>query len=245
MAENSCSQGSSSETNFRRTTNDPCRDDQIIQHQRKNWRTGFCQSSKFRPSLSPAKSWTSSLRRRETAPMFLCLRSPRSRLCRRQLEHGADRLHDPRHPLNQPAQRIRTATQLWLLRKMSSVIRALLSSLMPSGNRAQPRFLRISEVIRRVGVSRPTIYRWMRGEPSPSKSPLVRTPSSGWSPTSQTGWTSASGRDELLSSRLSGAHKLCGGMCGGNSDFCLKPVSTRVMPVHFGPLRMTPSPFQT
>ena len=33
---------------------------------------------------------------------------------------------------------------------------------MPSGNRAQPRFLRISEVIRRVGVSRPTIYRWMR-----------------------------------------------------------------------------------
>ena len=33
---------------------------------------------------------------------------------------------------------------------------------MPSGNRAQRRFLRISEVIRRVGVSRPTIYRWMR-----------------------------------------------------------------------------------
>ena len=33
---------------------------------------------------------------------------------------------------------------------------------MPSGNRAQPRFLRISEVIRRVVVSRPTIYRWMR-----------------------------------------------------------------------------------
>ena len=45
---------------------------------------------------------------------------------------------------------------------MSSVIRALLSSLMPSGNRAQPRFLRISEVLDRVGVSRPTIYRWMR-----------------------------------------------------------------------------------
>ena len=33
---------------------------------------------------------------------------------------------------------------------------------MPSGNRAQPRFLRISEVLDRVGVSRPTIYRWMR-----------------------------------------------------------------------------------
>ena len=34
-----------------------------------------------------------------------------------------------------------------------------------------------------------------------------------------------------------------GGSVGGNSDFCLKPVSSRVMPVHFGPLRMTPSPF--
>ena len=33
---------------------------------------------------------------------------------------------------------------------------------MPSGNKSRPHFLRISEVIRRVGVSRPTIYRWMR-----------------------------------------------------------------------------------
>ena len=33
---------------------------------------------------------------------------------------------------------------------------------MPSGNKARPHFLRISEVIHRVGVSRPTIYRWMR-----------------------------------------------------------------------------------
>ena len=33
---------------------------------------------------------------------------------------------------------------------------------MPSGTRAHPRFLRISEVLDRVGVSRPTIYRWMR-----------------------------------------------------------------------------------
>ena len=33
---------------------------------------------------------------------------------------------------------------------------------MPSGNRSRPHFLRISEVIHRVGVSRPTIYRWMR-----------------------------------------------------------------------------------
>ena len=32
---------------------------------------------------------------------------------------------------------------------------------MPSGNGSRPHFLRISEVIRRVGVSRPTIYRWM------------------------------------------------------------------------------------
>ena len=32
---------------------------------------------------------------------------------------------------------------------------------MPSGKKARPHFLRISEVIRRVCVSRPTIYRWM------------------------------------------------------------------------------------
>ena len=32
---------------------------------------------------------------------------------------------------------------------------------MPSGTRAHPRFLRISEVLDRVGVSRPTIYRRM------------------------------------------------------------------------------------
>ena len=109
---------------------------------------------------------------------------------------------------------------------------------MPSGNGSRPHFLRISEVIRRVGVSRPTIYRWMRKGTFPSKSPSVRTPSSGWSPTSPSGWTNASGRDELLSSGPSEAHKCV----GGNSDFCLKPASSRVMPVHFGPLRMTPSP---
>ena len=33
---------------------------------------------------------------------------------------------------------------------------------MPTGTRAQPRFLRISAVLNRVGVSRPTIYRWMK-----------------------------------------------------------------------------------
>ena len=32
---------------------------------------------------------------------------------------------------------------------------------MPSSNGSRPHFLRISEVIRRVGVSRPTIYRWV------------------------------------------------------------------------------------
>ena len=33
---------------------------------------------------------------------------------------------------------------------------------MPSVNGSRPHFLRISEVLDRVGVSRPTIYRWMR-----------------------------------------------------------------------------------
>ena len=32
---------------------------------------------------------------------------------------------------------------------------------MPSGNKSRRHFLRISEVLDRVGVSRPTIYRWM------------------------------------------------------------------------------------
>ena len=40
---------------------------------------------------------------------------------------------------------------------------------MPSGNGSRPHFLRISEVIRRVGVSRPTIYRWMREETFPKQ----------------------------------------------------------------------------
>ena len=40
---------------------------------------------------------------------------------------------------------------------------------MPSGNRARPHFLRISEVIHRVGVSRPTIYRWMRAGTFPKQ----------------------------------------------------------------------------
>ena len=33
---------------------------------------------------------------------------------------------------------------------------------MPSATKARPHFLRISGVIHRVGVSRPTIYRWMK-----------------------------------------------------------------------------------
>ena len=57
---------------------------------------------------------------------------------------------------------LQTATQPWLPKGKSSVIGVLPSALMPAGNRAQPRFLRISEVLDRVGVSRPTIYRWMR-----------------------------------------------------------------------------------
>ena len=52
---------------------------------------------------------------------------------------------------------------------MSSVIRALLSSLMPSGNGSRPHFLRISEVIHRIDVSRPTIYRWMRAGTFPKQ----------------------------------------------------------------------------
>ena len=91
-----------------------------------------------------------------------------------------------------------------------------LLSPMPSGNKARPHFLRISEVIHRVGVSRPTIYRWMRGH-LPQANRHRRTLSSGWSPTSPSGWKTRWQRGELLSSSLSGAHKLCGE--GGNLIF--------------------------
>ena len=40
---------------------------------------------------------------------------------------------------------------------------------MSSGNKSRPHFLRISEVIHRVGVSRPTIYRWMRSGTFPKQ----------------------------------------------------------------------------
>ena len=40
---------------------------------------------------------------------------------------------------------------------------------MPSGTKPRPHFLRISEVIHRVGVSRPTIYRWMRAGTFPKQ----------------------------------------------------------------------------
>ena len=56
---------------------------------------------------------------------------------------------------------LRTATWLWLTKGKGSVIRALPSAVMPSGTKARPRFLRISGVLDRVGVSRPTIYRWV------------------------------------------------------------------------------------
>ena len=45
---------------------------------------------------------------------------------------------------------------------MSSVIRALLSSLMPSGNRAQPRFLRLVEVLEMTGMGKTFIYARMK-----------------------------------------------------------------------------------
>ena len=56
---------------------------------------------------------------------------------------------------------LQTATQPWLPKGKSSVIGVLPSALMPAGNRAQPRFLRISEVLNLVGVTRSTLYRWM------------------------------------------------------------------------------------
>ena len=45
---------------------------------------------------------------------------------------------------------------------MSSFIRALLSFPMPSGNRTQPRFLRISEVLQMTGMGKTFIYDRMR-----------------------------------------------------------------------------------
>ena len=45
---------------------------------------------------------------------------------------------------------------------MSSVIRALLSFLMPSGNRAQPRFLRLVEVLEMTGMGKTFIYARMK-----------------------------------------------------------------------------------
>ena len=99
----------------------------------------------------------------------LCLRSPRSRLRRRQPQHWADRRHYPRHPLKQRAQRAKNSCSALAAKENSSVIKTLLSSRMPSGNRTRPHFLRISEVIHRVGVSRATIYRWKREGTSPKQ----------------------------------------------------------------------------
>ena len=44
---------------------------------------------------------------------------------------------------------------------MRSVIKDLLSSPMPSDNRAQPRFLRVREVLEMTGMSRSFIYAQM------------------------------------------------------------------------------------
>ena len=45
---------------------------------------------------------------------------------------------------------------------MSSVIRALSFSVMPSGNRAQPRFLRLPEVLQITGMGKTFIYDLMK-----------------------------------------------------------------------------------
>ena len=57
---------------------------------------------------------------------------------------------------------LRTATQLWLPVEKSSVIRALLSFAMPSGNRAQPRFLHLAGVLEMTGMGKTFIYARMR-----------------------------------------------------------------------------------
>ena len=136
-----------------------------------------------------------------------------------------------------------------------------------------------------ASVAPPSTDGWQQVS-SPSKSPSVRTPLSSWSPTSPSGWTNASGRDDAPKyqqdspSPRAGHLRRCsaffcaysqgqnfphlghpiplicrwshpasgkrthgvGGSVGGKSDFCLKPASRRLIPVHFGPLRMTPSP---
>ena len=45
---------------------------------------------------------------------------------------------------------------------MSSVIRALPSFVMPSGNRSQPRFLRLAEVLEMTGMGKTFIYDRMK-----------------------------------------------------------------------------------
>ena len=45
---------------------------------------------------------------------------------------------------------------------MSSVIRALLSFVMPSGNKVQPRFLRLAEVLEMTGMGKTFIYDRMK-----------------------------------------------------------------------------------
>ena len=57
---------------------------------------------------------------------------------------------------------LRAATWLWLPGEKSSLIRALLSFEMSSGNRAQPRFLRLIEVMEMTGMGKIFIYARMK-----------------------------------------------------------------------------------
>ena len=57
---------------------------------------------------------------------------------------------------------LRTATWLWLTKRKGAVIRTLPSSVMPSGNRVQPRFLRLAEVLEMTGMGKTFIYARMK-----------------------------------------------------------------------------------
>ena len=114
---------------------------------------------------------------------------------------------------------------------------ALLFSPMPSGNKPD----RTSSVSQRSSTCwRQSSHHLPMDEraPSPSKSPSGRTLSSGWSPTSPSGWKTRWQRGELLSSSLSGAHKLwgSGGKFGFLPQTCLKQS-------HASAFRTTPNDF--
>ena len=96
---------------------------------------------------------------------------------------------------------LRTATWLWLPERKSSVIRTLPSSVMPSGTRAQPRFLRLSEVLEMTGMGKTFIYARMKEGIFPSRSSWVLARSSGTSRRSSSGWKSRWHPDDPVQSR--------------------------------------------